>query len=83
MPHQRTSSFASDAMAALSAAHGSRTFVYPVEAKHSTVLGYGATSQMGKKLWASLVWAGVLAGGLCDNLTEDEPFSIFDGEEDF
>lgn len=27
--------------------------------------------------------AGVLAGGLCDNLTEDEHFSIFDGEDDF
>lgn len=50
-------------MAALSAAHGSRTFVYAVEAKHSTVLGYGATSQVGKKLWASLVWAGARKDG--------------------
>ena len=45
------------------AATGSRTLVYPVEAKHSTVLGYGATSQAGKPLWAALVWAGARKDG--------------------
>jgi len=44
-------------------AHGSRTYVYPVEAKHSTVLGYGTQSQMGKKLWATLHWPGAWKDG--------------------
>jgi hypothetical protein len=37
--------------------------VYPVEANHSTVLGYGATSKAGKPMWAALVWAGARKDG--------------------
>ena len=40
-----------------------RTFEYPVNSLHSTVLGYTATSQYGKQLWGELDWRGVSQDG--------------------
>ena len=35
-----------------------KRFEYPVDAKHSTVLGYETTSKVGRHLWDELDWRG-------------------------
>ena len=44
-------------------AETTRIYVYPVNARHSTVLGYTATSAFGKSLWDELDWRGVYQDG--------------------
>ena len=39
------------------------TYSYPVNERHSSVLGYSATSQSGKRLWDELDWRGVREDG--------------------
>lgn len=40
-----------------------RVYEYPVNALHSTVLGYATSSKGGKQLWAELDWRGVFKDG--------------------
>ena len=40
-----------------------RTYEYPVNERHSTVLGYTVTSQHGQHLWNELDWRGVRVDG--------------------
>lgn len=40
-----------------------RNFEYPVNERHSSVLGYSATSQFGGKCWEELDWRGAWKDG--------------------
>ncbi|MEE8427058.1 MAG: hypothetical protein V3S15_07205 [Woeseiaceae bacterium] len=40
-----------------------KEYEYPVDVKHSTVLGYTATSNNGRRLWDELDWRGVRTDG--------------------
>ena len=40
-----------------------KTYEYPINENHSTVLGYTATSKFGRKLWDELDWRGVRQDG--------------------
>ena len=39
------------------------SYEYPVDVKHSTVLGYTVTSKNGRRLWDELDWRGVRDDG--------------------
>ena len=40
-----------------------RAFEYPINERHSSVLGYWAMSQFGKRCWGELDWRGVRIDG--------------------